>query len=115
MYALTIFKKTGILQTPGDNLVTFRDKSDDFSSGSTRKRNRTISLPNPHYIAIHAAIAGILHMSGAGKFFDELLDRYKDDEGKVPPVQSWPELEKVMLEGVLMESVAESLQSVKVY
>ena len=33
-------------------------------------------------------------MSGAGRFFDELLDKYKDDEGEVPPVRSWPELEK---------------------
>jgi len=32
------------------------------------------------------------------------LDNYKDDEGKVPPVRSWIELEKLMEEGVkLME------------
>jgi len=54
-------------------------------------------------------------MSGAGRFFDELLDRYKDDEGKVPPVRCWPELEKVMEEEILRESVTESLRSVKVY
>ena len=54
-------------------------------------------------------------MSGAGRFFDELLDKYKDDEGNVPPVRSWPELEKVMEEEMLRESVAESLRSVKVF
>ena len=54
-------------------------------------------------------------MSGAGRFFDELLDNYKDDEGNVPPVRSWPELEKVMQQDMLRESVAESLQSLKVF
>ena len=115
MYALKIFKPRALLRTPEDNLVTFRDRSNDFSSGSTRKRNRTIALPNPLYISIHATIAGVLNMSGAGRFFDELLDKYKDDEGKVPPVRCWPELEKVMEEEILRESVTESLRSVKVY
>ena len=54
-------------------------------------------------------------MSGAGRFFDELLDKYKDDEGNVPPVRSWPELEKVMEVDMLRESVAESLRSAKVF
>ena len=56
-------------------------------------------------------------MSGAGRFFDELLDKYKDDEGNVPPVRSWPELEKVMEEKLLKDStsIAESFRSVKVY
>ena len=30
-----------------------------------------VDLPNPHFITIHAAIAGILVMSGAGRFFDK--------------------------------------------
>ncbi|TDL22561.1 hypothetical protein BD410DRAFT_748283 [Rickenella mellea] len=115
VYTLHIYKPGGIIRKPEDNLVVFKDKSDDFKSSSTRKRSRAIPLPDPHYLAIQAAIAGILHMSGAGKFFDELLDRYKDDEGKVPPVQSWQELENLMLEGLLTESVAESFRSVKVY
>ena len=104
---------------PKNNLVTFRDHSNDFSSepsGSSRKRKRpAVALPNPKYIAIHATLAGVLNMSGAGRFFDELLDKYKDDEGNVPPVRSWPELEKVMEEEMLRESVTESLRSVKVY
>ena len=40
------------------------------------------------YISIHATLAGVLNMSGAGRFFDELLDKYKDDEGNVPAVRS---------------------------
>ncbi|KDQ53343.1 hypothetical protein JAAARDRAFT_197509 [Jaapia argillacea MUCL 33604] len=34
---------------------------------------RGIDLPNPLFLRIHAAIAGILHASGAGKFLDELI------------------------------------------
>ena len=79
----------------------------------TNALHRPLSLPNPDYIAIHATIAGVLNMSGAGRFFDELLDKYKDDEGKVPPVRSWSELEKVMEEEMLRESVSRSLQSVQ--
>ena len=114
MYTLKLFN-VRLLRMPKNNLVTFRDHSDDFNSGSSRKRKRPIALPNPLYISIHATLAGILNMSGAGKFFDELLDKYKDDEGNVPPVRSWPELEKIMEEEMLRESVAESLRSVKVY
>ena len=103
---------------PENNLVTFRDHSDDFDSepsGSRRKRKHPIALPDPKYISIHATLAGVFNMSGAGRFFDELLDKYKDDEGNVPPVRSWPELEKLMEEEMLRESIAESFRSVKVY
>lgn len=115
VYTVKIFENTGILRLPQDNLVTFTDQSNDFTpSSSSLKRNRAILLPNPRYLAIHAAIAGILHMSAAGKFFDELLDKYKDDEGKVPPVRSWTDLEKLMEEGVLRDSV-QSLELVGVH
>ena len=110
---MKVFKSIGLFRKPGNNLVAFRDHSEDFSSGSSRKRKRPLSLPNPDYIAIHATIAGVLNMSGAGRFFDELLDKYKDDEGKVPPVRSWSELEKVMEEEMLRESISRSLQSVQ--
>ena len=96
VYTLKIFKGR-LWRMPKDNLVIFRDHSNDFSSepsGSNRKRKRPIPLPSPKYISIHATLAGIMNMSGAGRFFDELLDKYKDDEGEVPPVRSWPELEK---------------------
>jgi hypothetical protein len=108
--------KGRLFRMPQNDLVTFRDHSDDFSSepsGSSRKR-KPIPLPNPKYISIHATLAGVMNMSGAGRFFDELLDKYKDDEGEVPPVRSWPELEKIMEEEVLKESVVESFRSVQV-
>ena len=86
MYSVKIFKTVGILHAPA--FVSFSDHSNEFNSGST---------------------------SGTGKFFDELLDKYKNDEGKVPPVQSWPELENLMVEEELRESVAESLKLVQVH
>ena len=90
------------------------DHSDDFPSGSSRKSNRTFGLPNPDYIAIHAAVAGVLNMSRAGRFFDELLDKYKDDESKVSAVRSWPELETLMGEQSLSQSVTQLFQLAQV-
>ena len=103
------------MRVPKDNLVVFRDHSNDSEPSGSRKRKRSVALPDPKFISIHATLAGIFNMSGAGRFFDELLNKYKDDEGNVPAVRSWPELEKIMEEDVLRESVIESLQSVKVY
>jgi hypothetical protein len=114
VYELKIFKKRGLIRTPENNRVAFVDHSNDFPSSSSRKRNRTFDVPNPLYIAIHAAIAGVLNMSGAGRFFDELLDKYKDDEGKVSAVRSWPELETLIGEQLLSQSVTQLFQSVQV-
>ena len=106
MYDLKILKNQGLIRKPQDNLVIFVDHSE----GSTQ-RGRPIDLPNPRYIAIHAAIAEILNMSGAGRFFDQLLNKFKDDEGKVPAVRSWPDLEHLMLR----EYLAKLFQSVEVH
>jgi hypothetical protein len=72
MYTVKIFEEEGILNAP--SVVIFKDCSNDFNPPSNRKRNGPISLPNPDYIKIHAAIADILNVSGAGIFFDELLN-----------------------------------------
>ncbi|KIJ91979.1 hypothetical protein K443DRAFT_126075 [Laccaria amethystina LaAM-08-1] len=69
-----LLRPLGLSRKHENMLVTFADHSGDFIPGSSRKKPRSIPLPNPRYLAIHAAIAGILHMSGAGKFFDELLE-----------------------------------------
>jgi hypothetical protein len=113
---LKVLKKLGLMQKPKDNFVTFKDHSNDFpESDSTRKRKGpSVDLPDPLYIAIHAAVAEVLNMSGAGRFFDELLDNYKDDEGNVRPVRSWSELETLMNEKLMRESVTEAFHSVKV-
>ena len=92
-------------------LVTFKDQSGDFISGSSCKEPRSIPLPNPHYLAIHAAIAGVLHMSGAGNFFDALLNEYKDE---FHPIRCWLDLERKMEEVALRDSVAAMFQSVQV-
>ena len=104
----------GFSRSHENKLITFEDHSGDFISGSSCKEPRCIPLPNPHYLAIHAAIAGVLHMSGhAGKFFDELLNEYKY-EVHPGPIRSWLDLEIKMEEVALRDSVAAMLQSVQV-
>jgi hypothetical protein len=91
--------------------VTFEDHGNDFSSSANKlKRSAPIDLPNPRYIEIHAAIAEILNMSGAGEFFDELLRKYDND--KVAAVRSWPEFEALMEAEILRECVFQAFQSV---
>ncbi|KDR73280.1 hypothetical protein GALMADRAFT_142402 [Galerina marginata CBS 339.88] len=116
VYDLIIFRDLGIFKKPDNNRITFEDHSNDFSDSTRKlKRKAPVDLPNPHYIQIHAAIAGILNMSGAGRFFDELLDKYKDDEDRVSAVRCWPELETLMEEQLLREAVTESLRMAKVH
>ncbi|KAF8867689.1 hypothetical protein CPB84DRAFT_1811096 [Gymnopilus junonius] len=115
VYDLKIFKSGGLLRKPENMRISFQDHGNDFLPASTRKRNHPVNLPDPRYFAIHAAIAGVLNMSGGGRFFDELLDKYKDDRGNVPPVRSWPELEALVEEELLDESIAEGFQIVAVH
>ncbi|KAF9555155.1 hypothetical protein CPC08DRAFT_821258 [Agrocybe pediades] len=115
VYELKIFNDVGILKKPANNRVSFEDHSNQFPLDYTDKERSPVKLPDPCFIAIHAAIAGILHMSGAGKFFDELLDDYRDDEGKVPAVRSWSELESLMGEEFMREAIIQGFQSVDVY
>jgi len=110
VYDLKFFKGNSIARKPENNRISFKDRSSDFSTATTHKKNHSVPLPNPHYIAIHAAIAGILNMSGAGKFFDELLDPYRDYEGNVPAVRSWPELETLMEKHLIRESIIKAFQ-----
>ncbi|KDR73281.1 hypothetical protein GALMADRAFT_251878 [Galerina marginata CBS 339.88] len=128
VYDFKIFQDRGILRKPDDNRITFADHSDDFSdsdsdsdsdSGSTlkldSKRKPPVDLPNPIYIQIHAAIAGILNMSGAGRFLDALLDTYREDEDRLCAVRCWPELERLMEEQVLRDAVTEAFRMANVY
>jgi hypothetical protein len=73
-------------------IVKFEDHSQDGVgevASSSRKRDREamgIELPRAEFFRIHAAIAGVLHMSGAGRFFDELLAKFNDyEDGPVVP------------------------------
>lgn len=81
VYAVKFFKDFGISYLLKNNLVTFSDHSAEVSAAPFQRR---IPLPNRHYLAIHAAIAEIPHMSGARRFFNELLDEYRDEEGGIP-------------------------------
>jgi hypothetical protein len=65
-------------------VIKFKDHSEEFQTDqktSLGKRKHEVLLPDPHYIRIHAAITGIIHMSTAGKFFDELLTKFGDQDG----------------------------------
>ncbi|KAF8175762.1 hypothetical protein BJ912DRAFT_706669 [Pholiota molesta] len=111
VYAVKIYSKRNRAHVKNTTHVTFEDHGNDFSSSANKlKRSAPIDLPNPRYIEIHAAIAGILNMSGAGKFFDELLRKY--DEGKVAAVRFWPEFEALMEAEILREYVFQAFQSV---
>ena len=80
-------------------VVEFKDHTGEFQAdrgqSSRRKRPREVPLPEPHYIRLHATIAGVLHMSGAGKFLDELLEKYDDGDGS-SAVQSWEDFDRVV-------------------
>jgi hypothetical protein len=94
--------------------VVFVDRSSDFTvPANNRKRVRSISLPDPEFIRIHAAIAGILNMSGAGKFFDELLDKYRDCGGSAP-FPSWRDLERVLEEWKVGQEIRASFSHIHV-
>ncbi|KAG2131742.1 hypothetical protein DEU56DRAFT_981791 [Suillus clintonianus] len=55
-----------------DRTITFRNHA---------APTRDISLPNPHFIVLHAAISQILHMSGASEVFAQILDLYDGAAG----------------------------------
>ena len=48
-------------------------------SGNGRAERRGVSLPDPQFINIHAAVAHILHLSGAADFIDLVTREFGDD------------------------------------
>ncbi|KAF8157156.1 hypothetical protein B0H34DRAFT_712505, partial [Crassisporium funariophilum] len=91
------------LLIPENVRVSFEDHTDDFRSNPD-KRERAVDLPEPHYFAIHAAIAQVLHYTEAGQFIDGLLSNYQDED-----VQNFSELEAVIGEELLTEAVTEAV------
>lgn len=65
-------------------------------------------------ISIHAALAGIFHMSGAERFFDELFNKYRDSNGNAPAVKSWAEWESMMDIETLRDFATEAFRGVEV-
>jgi len=85
-YTTVIYNHEGAhgLTADGQKAI-FTDHSDDFGEPSSPARKRLRSgpaslargfdLPNPLCVGVHAAIAGVLHMSGAGDSIKQALDR----------------------------------------
>lgn len=64
-YIPCLHKRTKLRGAPQDKtLVTFIDHHNPQD---------TQDLPNPKYLALHAAIAGIIHTSGAVEAIDEMI------------------------------------------
>jgi hypothetical protein len=53
-------------------VITFRNH--DVST-------QDLPLPNPHFIALHAGLSRILHVSGASEVFAQILDTYDGAAG----------------------------------
>jgi len=97
-----------------DAPVIFEDKSSRFSSpADVRNRSPSIPLPDPNLIAIHAVIAGILNMSGAGKWFDELLYKYRNRDGSTPLLR-WLDVENMFTTEMMREMLQTSLARVHI-
>jgi hypothetical protein len=43
-----------------------------------------ILLPNPTFIALHSAVAHVLHLSGAAEVMDKVYDAFSDEDPTVP-------------------------------
>ncbi|THH13531.1 hypothetical protein EUX98_g9713, partial [Antrodiella citrinella] len=54
------------------------------------------ALPNPLFLEIHATIAGVLEMSGAGQFLDKLLSEYPPT-GNSAPASTWAGMERQIM------------------
>ncbi|OBZ70793.1 hypothetical protein A0H81_09242 [Grifola frondosa] len=79
-----------LLATEETNVYTIRWFGDIVDAGVgfsevrfTDHSRHGIPLPNPKFIAIQAAIAHVLHLSGAGEVIDAVIDRFFRD-GVVP-------------------------------
>jgi len=78
-YTIRVFDDLHYIRNLGEGevrTVVFQDHSDEFRKDSKgRKRPWSPPPPEPRFINIHASLAKIFHMSGAGKFLDGLPRR----------------------------------------
>ncbi|CAA7270373.1 unnamed protein product [Cyclocybe aegerita] len=63
-------------------------------------RNRTphgyaYNMPDPIFIGIHATVAGVLDISGAAEFIDNLIDKHPPS-GSSKPASSWSDMEELI-------------------
>ena len=73
--------------------VVFKDNTPDVRAGNKRKQSVT-ELTNAKFIEIHAAMARVLHLSGAGEFFDALSAKVGGYHGSAESSRSWGEMEE---------------------
>ena len=85
-YHVKVLRSNVVPQIPFKQVVTFRDRSKDESSHGSKQgpKAKNIPLPNPQFLALHAALAQILHMSGAGKAIELYMDRSSQHGPAVP-------------------------------
>jgi hypothetical protein len=77
--------------------VFFQDLSQDGTS-----------LPEPKFIALHAAVSHVLHSSGAAKVLDSIYDVYSEYSSVLSSEQS--HLEETTLKLALMQLTSDSHQ-----
>ncbi|TDL24181.1 hypothetical protein BD410DRAFT_786266 [Rickenella mellea] len=73
-YKIKHFTEVRVFDAPSETVV-FVDRSEPPHS---------IPLPNREFVALHAAVAHVLHMSGAAVVIDEILDHFEDSASAVP-------------------------------
>ncbi|KAF8342399.1 hypothetical protein F5887DRAFT_1283776 [Amanita rubescens] len=88
--------------------IQFQDHSREFREFEESSKAPGIDLPSAKFIAIHAAIAEILHTSGAGRFFDELFKKFGDG-GRSSPVRCWEDFENMVQDAKLRECVEQAI------
>ncbi|KAM3552373.1 hypothetical protein MY1884_007233 [Beauveria asiatica] len=70
--------------------------------------DRTIEPPSPRFLAIHRAIAHILHLSAAGAFIDTILDDFDQRAARADGTTHLGELVNLKVNGWLSRPVAET-------
>ncbi|KAF8586129.1 hypothetical protein K439DRAFT_1659900 [Ramaria rubella] len=81
-YRVKLFRGDAI-PWPHNKVITF--KNHEPPEGLLKVPSpKTHPLPNPSFLALHAALAQVLHMSGAGEVIDLYMDRLSKDRHGVP-------------------------------
>lgn len=64
-YVVRVYRSASVFGAPmNGDIVTFTDH---------RNHENNQDLPNPRYLALHAAIAGVIHMSDAAEYLENIL------------------------------------------
>ena len=81
-YCIEVLRPRRMPAIPSKNIITFQDHSvtdqeylGEENNGDFTKPRYGVPLPNPELIALHRAIANVLHMSGAGDAIDMAMRR----------------------------------------